>query len=297
MKTFSTFDTAGWSITNGDTDTTEVWGICDGITYPFLMWQTQLPVGAPGRVTCLITPDPTPVDGVTLPPGIGELVDRPVATSTTTVTPSTTTTPTPPTTTVPSGGTPPPVLVDGAAPELRAGAVEVFEDGRSVTVELTADGAALVLQSGTFELRLEGVCANGCDVEESADGRQVLTLEQQGLATVRGEGFQAGSAVYVWLFSDPTYLGELAVDADGNFNGDVALGNIAPGEHTLQITGTSDDGFPRTANLGVIVDAEALPTPGPGALPATGTTTTPTWLLALALLGAGLIASTRRRGA
>jgi hypothetical protein len=48
------------------------------------------------------------------------------------------------------------------------------------------------------------------------------------------------------------------------FAGSVALGDIAPGEHTLQVNGTSFDGKARTANLGVLVNASGVPTPGPG---------------------------------
>ena len=65
----------------------------------------------------------------------------------------------------------------------------------------------------------------------------------------------------------------------------------------MQVNGTSFDGLPRTANLGVIVNPTAAPTPGGGdVLPATGSGATPLWLLALALLGAGLVVTGRRRG-
>ena len=60
-----------------------------------------------------------------------------------------------------------------------------------------------------------------------ADGRQVLTLEERGKANVSGEGFLAGTQVYVWLFSEPTFLGELTVQADGTFAGAVSLEGIA----------------------------------------------------------------------
>ena len=92
--------------------------------------------------------------------------------------------------------------------------------------------------------------------------------------------------MYVWLFSDPRFLGELTVNPDGTFSGLVPLGDIAPGEHTMQVNGTSFDGLPRSANLGVIVNP-----PGGGlTLPTTGSDSTPMpWVLAFLALGAILV--------
>ena len=53
----------------------------------------------------------------------------------------------------------------------------------------------LVLRSEDFELRLAGECTNGCTIATTADGREVLTLEERGLAKVSGEGFLAGTPV------------------------------------------------------------------------------------------------------
>ena len=114
---------------------------------------------------------------------------------------------------------------------------------------------------------------------------------------MRGVGFQAGTPMYVSLFSEPRYLGQLTVNADGTFEGSVSLGDIDPGQHTLQVNGTSQTGSQRSANLGVIVNSQQIPTPEPGVLPATGTSTTPIWVLALALLSMGLVLTSRRRTA
>jgi LPXTG-motif cell wall-anchored protein len=124
----------------------------------------------------------------------------------------------------------------------------------------------LVLRGQGFELRLAGQCSGGCVIDTSPDGREVLTLEQEGRANVGGEGFLPG-----------------------------ALEGIEVGEHTLQVNGTSFDGVPRTANLGVLVNPAPLPAPGWGVLPSTGTDTTALWLVALVMLGLGLVATTRRR--
>ena len=77
---------------------------------------------------------------------------------------------------------------------------------------------------------------------------------------VRGTGFMPSTRAYVWLMSDPTFLGEVTVDANGKFEGDVPLAGIAPGEPTLQLSVVGTDGYVRAANLGVIVTGGLVPT-------------------------------------
>jgi LPXTG-motif cell wall-anchored protein len=247
-----------------------------------------------------------PLDGST--PGTSEQDTNvlippppPASVSTTTTTPTTTTTVPPttvPPTTVPAASTtvPAPVPDGDALPVLVPGASQVLENGVPASVEVFVDNSTdLVLRGQSFELRLAGECSSGCTIDTTADGRQVLTLEEGGRANVSGEGFQPGTTVFVWLFSEPRFLGQLTVAADGTFQGSVALGDIASGEHTLQVNGTSTDGSARTANLGVVVNPAAAPMPGPGVLPATGVDASSMWLVALVLLGVGLVAVGRRR--
>jgi hypothetical protein len=68
-----------------------------------------------------------------------------------------------------------------------------------------------------------------------------------------------GTRADVWLFSDPTLLGTVDIDENGEFNGTVNIdGNVVTvGEHTLQLQGVGEDGYVRSANLGVTVADEA----------------------------------------
>jgi hypothetical protein len=199
-----------------------------------------------------------------------------------------------PVTTVPVTTVPAPVVpvpVGGVLPQNPPGVATVFENGQPVAVEtFVEDDIELVVRASTFELRLGGECAQACTIRATDDGRQVLELEANGSARVEGEGFLAGSTVDVWLFSEPKYLGQLTVGADGRFAGSVALGNIEVGEHTLQVNGLSPDGVQRSANLGVVVAPALTPT-----LPATGGDPVGLWALALAMFGVGLVLSVRRR--
>lgn len=237
---------------------------------------------------------------VPLPPAVSELVTRPVAT--TTSAPASTTVPSsttlaPATTVAPATTILAPVPVGGALPELAPGDRQVLTDGRATDVEVFVDNSTdLVLRGQDFELRLKGDCRTDCVIDVETSGRELLTLEERGRANVSGEGFLPGTPVHVWLFSEPRFLGTLTVQPDGTFTGQVPLNDVDPGLHTLQVNGTSFDGLPRSANLGVRVLPGEAPAPGPGALPATGTDSAPLWLLALVLLGAGLVATSRRRG-
>ncbi len=56
-------------------------------------------------------------------------------------------------------------------------------------------------------------------------------------ATISGNGFMPLSRADVWLFSDPTLLGTIDIDENGELSGDVYIdGRVVPvGGHTLQL--------------------------------------------------------------
>jgi hypothetical protein len=122
---------------------------------------------------------------------------------------------------------------------------------------ITAEKQALVEGAGwSLSLQLSG---EGSGITENADG-VFMTLVRGEAATFGGNGFMPGTIASIWLFSDPTKLGEVTIAADGSFSGitgplDAA---IATGEHTIQIQGVGFDGYIRSANLGVVVTEPAL---------------------------------------
>jgi hypothetical protein len=98
---------------------------------------------------------------------------------------------------------------------------------------------------------------------ETADGGALLELVRDEAAVVSGDGFMPGTRADVWLFSDPTLLGSVEIDAEGKFNGQVLLDSnvVITGEHTLQLQGVGEDGYVRAANLGVVVKDPTVATP------------------------------------
>jgi hypothetical protein len=57
----------------------------------------------------------------------------------------------------------------------------------------------------------------------------------------------AGGVIEAWMFSEPRYLGQIAVGADGTFSGVAPLGDLEEGEHTLQVNGSTVRGSQRSA--------------------------------------------------
>jgi hypothetical protein len=92
-------------------------------------------------------------------------------------------------------------------------------------------------------------------VEETEAGA-VLKLVRDETALVSGSGFMAGTRADVWLFSEPTLVGTVSIDENGEFTGEVDVDpNLIPaGEHTLQLQGVGTDGYVKAANLGVLVE-------------------------------------------
>jgi hypothetical protein len=148
-------------------------------------------------------------------------------------------------------------------PEIAPGTSVATEAGLPVPVTVVAqeqDRQATVQGDGwTMSIKIPS--DNGA-VNKSSSGA-LIKLVQNKSAFVQGTGFMPGTRADVWLFSDPTLVGTVEIDENGNFSGQVAVnGKLVPvGEHTLQIQGVGDDGYVRAANLGVLVDVDPNPSP------------------------------------
>lgn len=140
------------------------------------------------------------------------------------------------------------------------GNFEASNAGLSEQATLTAISnlkQALVEGEGwSLSLQLDGAASG---LSESPEGL-FMTLVKGETASFGGSGFMPGTIASVWLFSDPTKLGEVVISEDGSFTGTTGAldENIATGDHTIQIQGVGQDGFIRSANLGVAVAAPAL---------------------------------------
>jgi hypothetical protein len=126
------------------------------------------------------------------------------------------------------------------------------------------------------------------------DGAPLIEIVNGADSRVRGTGFMPGTRAYVWIMSDPTFLGEVTVGADGSFSGLVPVDGVAAGEHTLQLSGVGTDGYVRAANLGIVVTGVLVPTRVPAGGGPVGVTSGTLILIGM-LAAAALVGTGARR--
>ena len=73
-----------------------------------------------------------------------------------------------------------------------------------------------------------------------------------------GSGLAAGSEVSMFLFSDPTSLGNVTAAADGTYAASASIPvGVPTGNHTIQVAATSSSGKAINLSLGITVTASA----------------------------------------
>ena len=179
-----------------------------------------------------------------------------------------------------------PALAPGASLATEAGIpvsvrVSALEEQKQVTVE--GDGWSMAVD----------VTGEGGTVR-STEGGAVMELVRNETALVSGSGFLPGSRADVWLFSTPTLLGTVTIDADGNFVGEINVdpNAVAVGEHTLQVQAVGQDGYVRAANVGVVV-SDPVTEVAVSTYEVAGTFLWWLWLLIALLVTAAVIAGIR----
>jgi hypothetical protein len=150
---------------------------------------------------------------------------------------------------------------NGQTPKLSPGQSLATNAGLPEVVDLTVipNEKQTIIEGNGWSMGIT-LGSSGSSVSETEEGNGLLELIRDDTATVSGSGFMPGTRADVWLFSEPTILGTVEIDENGEFTGVVSIEGqvIATGEHTLQIQGVGEDGYVRAANLGVLVkDAQA----------------------------------------
>lgn len=150
---------------------------------------------------------------------------------------------------------------EGATPQLLPGQSLATNAGVPEVVQVTAlqDEKQTIIEGDGWTMAVD-VNNPNASVQETEDGGVLLELVRDEEATVSGSGFMPGTRADVWLFSEPTLLGTVDIDENGEFNGTVSVDGqvVAVGEHTLQLQGVGMDGYVRAANLGVVVNDEEV---------------------------------------
>lgn len=158
-----------------------------------------------------------------------------------------------------------------------------------LTVTGLSDQKLVVLEGDGWSIGLNVV--NDSGTVESTEGGASVTLVRDKPLEISGIGFMPGTRADVWLFSDPTLVGSAIVTESGEFFAEMLVDSnlVAVGEHTIQLQGIGEDGYVRSANLGVSVGDNILATEAERVY-------APWWTLILIGLGLVLFGSLRRWG-
>ena len=142
------------------------------------------------------------------------------------------------------------------------------------------DVSEVQISNDEVSLSIGLTCTIGCDEEEIVSN-EVVTLtnasflpqqvieqiteqpeavikgELDGTISIEASGFEPESFVEVYMFSEPTFVGVLQTDANGNIVGSLPTPNLEPGIHTLQALGTSQSGNAVVSNVKVeLIDTD-----------------------------------------
>lgn len=136
---------------------------------------------------------------------------------------------------------------------------------------------------------LEVKCFDADDNEISLSGAGRFTLRRGDAVSVSAKGFAPQSSINVALFSDPIALGTISTNAQGAASQQWDIPNsIAPGDHTLVVSGDLVNVKNTIFGLRIVVDKKSFVT----------RITSSIWarvFLALGILGGLLIPANRRR--
>lgn len=149
---------------------------------------------------------------------------------------------------------------DEETPVPDAGEVVTSRNGQreAVVVEVVEGNTVQIRSEGSddFRLRVASLERGGRPVPVSQVDRSV-EVDEGGSVVAGGDGFEAGSAASVYLFSEPTFLGTVPVGPDGSFEGALPLpAGVGVGRHTLQVNGVDRGGESRSVSLGIRVSPE-----------------------------------------
>ena len=146
---------------------------------------------------------------------------------------------------------PPAVFINNQIPDVSPGEAEVYIDNESIITELNIENRSSgTLVADNLIIEFSFSCTENCEYDDS---KPKLEIEQDGIIDITTGGFEPGSEVNIWLFSEPKLLGTFIADEAGAISSIFSIPDVTDGYHTLQVQGVNENGEDLTANLGVEV--------------------------------------------
>jgi hypothetical protein len=124
-----------------------------------------------------------------------------------------------------------------------------------VTIFANGPGEKLIASSSAWKVDIKAELLGG----QSKPISENLTLDFQlgSMVVLSGTGLHAKAKVSVYVFSGPTFIGEIETLADGSFATSTLLpASILPGNHTLQLLTTDLDGRQIVLNIPITVSGK-----------------------------------------
>jgi hypothetical protein len=122
--------------------------------------------------------------------------------------------------------------------------------GQAVMNNVDGTTTPVAVQSGVGSV---SVSVNGITftfATKADDGAPILVAG--GEVPMDGGGFMAGSSLQWWMMSTPKLVATMSVDADGRFEGSIAIpDDLDEGNHTLRVEGLGPNGSPLAISVGV----------------------------------------------
>ena len=108
---------------------------------------------------------------------------------------------------------PPAVFINNQLPDVSPGEAEVYVNNQPITTDLTVENRSSgTLIADNLKIEFNFSCTENCEYEDS---KPKLEIEQDGIIDITTGGFEPGSEVNIWLFSEPKLLGTFIADEAG----------------------------------------------------------------------------------
>jgi len=140
--------------------------------------------------------------------------------------------------------------------EAAPGEAAILVGGEPVESTVTRSNDQLVISAGDMAATISGITADGAVAPLDNDGN--IRLSEGDQIQVEASGFAPNSDVEVWLFSTPTLLGTVTVNAQGTATATFPLPRGADsGNHRVALNGMNVSGEDASFAVGIVIGSSS----------------------------------------
>jgi len=140
--------------------------------------------------------------------------------------------------------------------EAAPGEASILVGGEPVESTLSRSNDQLVISAGDLSATISGITADGAVAPLDSEGN--IRLSEGDQIQVEASGFAPNSDVEVWLFSTPTLLGAVTVNAEGTASAVFPLPRGAEsGNHRVALNGKNVAGDDASFAVGIVIGSNS----------------------------------------